>query len=912
MNRPAYLLRTTVQGIGAAGRRARRDAAFVLAYGALAAALAAGAVAAPLALTRAADDGLRAAVTQAGTAADVVVTHQGAHDLRRFRYTGDSYVPGATAASHDVLPPSVRAVTAEPVTVLAFDPESARTSEGAFAVRLVHAGGADVTWTEGEAPGAFAGKRGAPLDVGLSAAVAGAMGLRAGDTFELPGGGLTARVSGVFRPADAGDPGWTDVPDAFAPGEGGALGRPVSALISTASALALLDLPEPGPEQLQRSLSVSTRFPVDPAEFRASALGALRQDLVRADEDPVQLQADATTNLTRFVAGPANLLAVLDAYDARLAVARGQALTVLTGLVAACGLVLFLAANLLVARRRGALELERARGASVPSVALRAGAESVPVALLAGVVACGATLPAGGPPWGTGVVPAALVLAVAAGAPVVLSAGVAASSWTGRRVAANRRDRERGARLRRGWRLAAELTVVALASGAVAAALRRGIVPGGDLLVAAAPILLAGACTVLVLRSVAAALRAAARSAAGGRGQVPLVAASRAAWSGAGSRQEQERTAAAAPVLALTITAALTVSCAAAATTVRDGQENAAGTSVGAQARVVPGDDAGLAGRALAGAPGVTTAAGTVLAERTFAGGSGLKATLFAVDAAAFPQFRALAGGPEVAAGDPVPALLHPGLVTAAELVDPDVWVLDSSVPLTVAGTLDVAGTGPYWGPEIPAEPTVVVDRAALTASLGPDAAELPVDVVWLDGPGATEFAGELHAEASGSPSSSAVVTTRDGAAAALRDDPLAGGLVALYLVSAGLFTALGVTAVALTVLATAAGRTRALAVLRTLGLPRASGRALALAELSPVLAVALAAGTASGVVVAVGLTGAQDLGLLTGGGPPDLVLPWWPFALVAVTTAAGLVTAVALEARSRRHVRIGEVLRGW
>ncbi|WP_125776781.1 FtsX-like permease family protein [Antribacter gilvus] len=899
----ARALRATVQALPVAAHRARRHAGFVAAYGALTAVVALGALAAPLALTRAADDGLRAAVAAAGRDADVVVRYVGREgtDLRH----PESFVESLTAAADGGLPPALRAVTGDPVSVLRTAGLNTLTPAGPYSLRLVHAPDAAVTWVAGGAPGTpddgaapdDGGSR--AVEVGLSAATAEAMGVGPGDMLTLSSEVLTARVAGVFEPVAADDLAWTDAGDLLAPGplrEGASL-RPASALLPAESLGTALEVLASG------SATIQVRFPLDEAALRADDATTLRSDLVRAATTPDALASTtAGTPMVETV-----LDGVLDAYAARLAVARGQAATVLTGLAAAGGLVLFLAASLLVARRRQVLELERARGASVASVALRAAAESVPLTVLAAVAAVAATLPSGGPPSGPEALPAVAVLAVAAGAPVVLAARVAASSWAGRRVAANRRDRERDARARRTWRTSAEATVVGLAAAAVAAALFRGVVPDGDPLVAAAPILLAGACTVVVLRVLPLLLGVAERAASRGRGLVPLVAASRAAGGRTGVRGVSGASAAA-PVLALTITAALTVSCAAAAATVQQAQKGAAAVVVGAAARV-DGPDEDLAALALTPRPDVTTAAGTVLPRRTFARGSGLKTTVLVVDAAAFPQLTALADAGLPALGGPVPALLDPRLERTARLLEPDVWALDSTVPLVVAGVLDLAATGPHLdvtGP--PTVPVVVVDRAALAASLGLAPGDLPVDVVWLDGPGAQAAVEELRDAGA----SSGTVTTREERATGLRTDPLAVGLVTLYLLAAGMLAALAVAAVALTVLATAPERTRVLAVLRTLGTPRAAGRALTAAELAPVLAAAVAAGLASGVLVAVLLTSAQDLGSLAGGGDPALLVPWWPFALVVGVTAAALAAAVAAEARSRRHVRIGDVLRTW
>ena len=59
-------------------------------------------------------------------------------------------------------------------------------------------------------------------------------------------------------------------------------------------------------------------------------------------------------------------------------------------------------------------------------------------------------------------------------------------------------------------------------------------------------------------------------------------------------------------------------------------------------------------------------------------------------------------------------------------------------------------------------------------------------------------------------------------------------------------------------------------------------------------------------------LVGALDLGALTGGAPPPVVLTAWPFALLAGAVAVALAAGTALAERAARLVRVGEVLRTW
>ena len=251
----------------------------------------------------------------------------------------------------------------------------------------------------------------------------------------------------------------------------------------------------------------------------------------------------------------------------------------LVGLAAVGALTLVLAARLLVVRRETFLLAERARGASVASVAVRALVESVPLVALATAVGAAVAWLIAPDPRGNWTV-AAMIVLVAATAPAISAAVVVAGAWTGRRLPANRADRERVLGRRRARRLTAELALVAIAAAALVSARGRGLVQtatgGVDLLLAATPVLLACAATVLVARVLPPTLRALSGLASRRRGLVPVVATARA------SRTSGTRV----PLLTLTIAIALVVFCGTTAVTVTAGQRTAADIVVGAQVRV--------------------------------------------------------------------------------------------------------------------------------------------------------------------------------------------------------------------------------------------------------------------------------------------------------------------------------------
>ena len=912
LSRAPRVLRATFGALSAVGPRARRDARFLAAYLGLTAVIAGATLAAPVALARSADAGLRSAVASDGPAADVRISYAFPPGLAHPGGFLDRAVAAASAGVPDDLSDVARPVTA----ALRTTPAPVADGPGAdpgdpLEIALAHARDAEVTWVSGTDPDLAppaSGKEPEVLLAGIARSVADATGLDVGDEFTLGREGrIPVRITGTFEPVRPDDGVWADLPGLLDLIPANDDAPPIASLLVARGSLpAMFD-------HGARTSAVAVRFAADPALLHPDVMDSTR----RAVAEVVSARGALTIASNAPVPSVSTTLDdVLDAYQERLRTARAQATTVLVGLAVSGALVLVPAAGLLVRRRGDVLELERARGASVPAAIIAATAEASAVAVAAGTVAAAgllavaAALPGGltdGFGDGTWWLPGVVVLLVAAAAPVVLTARAVAGAGSGRRVAANRSDRARTARLVAAWRGWAEAAVVLLAVLAVAGAWSRGLVPDGDLLLAAAPALVAAACTVVVLRVVPVGARAAARSASRGPALIGLVAASRVAGQ-AGDRGRRRRTASpAAAVLAVTMTSALAVSCAAAATTVRAAQEHAGDVVVGADVRIDrPSEE--FAATALEPRPDVVAVAGSVFGQAAFGGDSELRATVLALDTARFEHLADLSGTDD---GPPL-AYLPPELSDVARHVPPEIYLDGTSVPLQVAGTRDAWEEGPFVSPTgTRGEPVIVLDRSALASALGVPESDLGVQVVWLSGDGAAAAAAEL-ARGSTRPGETATVLTRADHERTLRGDALTQGLLTLYRAGAVAMLLLGAAAIALTVQATAADRVRVLAVLRTTGVPARATAWLPVVELAPALGAAVIAGLGSGVLVAALLTSAQGLGLLAGGGDPALRLDGWPFVAAIVVTAGVLGVMSWLEARSRRQIRIGEVLRTW
>ncbi|ADG73864.1 protein of unknown function DUF214 [Cellulomonas flavigena DSM 20109] len=821
-----------------------------------------------------------------------------------------------------------------PVATVVGAPATVRTPAGAFSLDLVHVGRLRdtepaVRWVAGTEPtavpddqqnGRVLGDDGPrSVQVGLSVAAAEALGVSIDDgpftaRRQTSGGWNHIVVTGLYEPVDPQDALWAGRPGLLA-----AVTSPVGAETRLQTSAYVPRASVPDMVHVLGTLGVA-----------ASARAAVRTDglTVAGVHDVVHTIEALAARSGRLTSG---LPGVVEAFDARMSAARAQSSLVVAGVASAAALCLVLAASLLVTRRRPFLAAERARGASIASVAARGLVESVPVvlaaALLAGVVVL---VPLHDQP-GSALLTVA-VATVAALAPAALAAREAVGAWNGRRVPADRRARAAQQARRRARRVVVEVSTVLLAAGALVSVRGRGLVPLSagevDPLLAAAPVLVASAAALVVVRVSPAVVRWAGRGASRSRGLAAPLAVARA----------HGATTAVVPLLTVTVCVALVVLSGTLVHTVRVGQQAAADQLVGAPVRL-DGRLGTFSGRdvleAVAQAPGVTTlATGAQIPRRTFGERTGLTATLLVVDAAELAQVRAAAGLPVddglAALGEPGPAGTVPALVSADLLArsgtlgagtqgtgtsgtEAIVSALNATLRLDVRGT---TGLTPDAGaPTLDARITdtvgdddglVVVDRALLArvADQAPS-----VDRAWVAGPGAV-----AAVEAAGVPPedrSGIVVTTRDGWWRAWSQAPLTSALTTLFLASVGVLAALAVLALALVVVATARERGRTLSALRTLGLDARTARWATLGELAPLVLGGLVGGAVIGLGVPLLVGDALGLQRLTGEPTgTTVVLTWWPVVAAVTALTVALVVAVAVEQAVRRRDRLGDVLR--
>ena len=493
--------------------------------------------------------------------------------------------------------------------------------------------------------------------------------------------------------------------------------------------------------------------------------------------------------------------------------------------------------------------------------------------------------------------PIAVIAVVALLAAPVQTFFFARSLWTGQREPANRRDRQQRARRRRGQRVVIELGIVALAAAALVSLRGRGLLQnrsgGIDPLLALAPLLLAIAVTIVVVRLYPYPVRAIGSIAQRGRGALGLLGAVRA-----------RSAIAVLPLLALTLGSALAVSGALLVNTVRDGQQYASWERVGADARVsAEVDDADVA--ALREAPGVdavsaTRARGGVGLDF---GTTGTTLTVIAVDSSYADVVDALPDQPSTDAlrelakqpttGDAISIVLDP--VTAGQLLSDDIAMYygPKYLPLHVIGTTTVAPEGYVDGP------FAYVDIDAVAAQMPED---YGANSVLLVGQGTDKAVAGLPADS---------VLTRSDWIEQRRDLALVSGVestMVFTIISVGL---LAIVALVATVVSGARSRGRALSMLRTLGMNPRFGWWLALAELAPLVLAAVVGGIAAGLVVVLVLAPSLGLDVLAGGisVPPA---SFSPFVILGLAGAALLLLGLGTlaDVLVHRRDRLSEVLR--
>ncbi|MFJ7997310.1 ABC transporter permease [Streptomyces sp. NPDC096310] len=666
--------------------------------------------------------------------------------------------------------------------------------------------GADAHTTEVEAAVTSATARELRLRVGTVLALS--------DSYGTPA--LTVRITGVVEPRAPKGGYWSAEPLLRTPGLTATSSKPpqfrweAGLLLAPEAAPALLGTRTEAHKYWHFAPAIGTLTAADAPELvrRTAALedgpGLLRMREVAGGNAVVE---------TRLGAIAGHHLATREAISRIVVVAA-------FGMAAVAAVVLAMAGGLIAAGRAAELALLRSRGGSLAGIGGRLLAETAVIALPA---AGAALLPAVALIDGSGV---RLLPAVYGACAVALIACVtmplrAVLPLRGARASGERDDLAAARPSRR--RTVAELTLLLLAVASVAALRRRGTSSAssggaGDLLVSAAPVLVALIAALVLVRLYPLPLRYAARPAARLRGIVGFLALARAGRSSA--------TATAAPLLALLIALTTAAFGGSVLTGITDARDRAAVLAVGADARIsTPGDAVPLptgterSVRRMDGVREVTPVRIDTVAEPAPAAGGEAGAssrqpvTLIGVEPGpytrlarlqglgAFPAGELTARGP----GGAVNAVASPA--TAERLGTGPRRIVSSAGEITVRITAVRPDT-----PAAPRTEFLLVDRAALAA---PEPTTLLVTGERLNGK-------DLRAAAR-----AAEVTLLAEERAAFTPSPLQSGAERIYTVAVLAGAVYAVIALLLSFLHAARERTALLARLRTMGLTGRQGRLL-------------------------------------------------------------------------------------
>jgi len=873
-------------------RRARRDIPLHLATVLVVALASLLVVASPFVITQQVDNGVREAVTDAGPRADVLV-HVLVGDPDSFNPEAKpEQVESLALVVLDNLPRSLSAVArdATPSIVsplLDAYPAPEGYDDLAVKIGLLSPQIDDrVELVDGRLPGVPV--EGDPTEVVITAATAEAADYELGSTIQPLDLDTTLVVVGIIQPdedAVASEWPWQDVPSLLEPtrpsSSTGRTGLNVTVLTNTG-----------GIGVAEQSARVGSpwdglvRIRLKPEEFTNELRLGVIAELSGLEREGSAI-AGSTFIPVRVTSG---FVQSLEPFSGQARAAVAQMTMMVTGASGVALFALLLVGRLLVGRRSRELGLERARGANLVSLGLRALAESAVIAIVGGGVGIGVALALGATDLRLGFA----VIVFAALAPVIQAVLSARRQWSGRREPANRSDRAAIARQRRIRRLVVEATVVALAAGSLYAIRSRGLLPtrsdGVDPLLASAPVLLALLASVLILRIFPVALGAASRVAARSRGALGILGATQA-----------QRSISVIPLIALTLAAGLGIGGALLVDTVKGGQVDASWERVGADARldgaIEPDAAAGVLGE-----PGVEAASviyanpGTELAV----GSLRSVATLVGIDdhyadlAARLPG--AMDTSPLDQLGEPgeaLPILVDPLLKSRLSGDDLTMNFGTQKIEVRVVGVYADTPDGYLKGPFF------FVDFDALLERL--DYPEKGTSLLAV-GPGSRAA---LTAIDSGD------TITRSEWLADQAGLALVAGVERLMVIATIAIALFALIALVASVLAGTRDRARSLALLRTLGLRARTGWWLVFAEVGPVVLAALLGGVIAAIVMSTVLGPVLGLGSLAGGlGAPTASIS--PLVILGGAASALVLLALAtlVEYLTHRRDRLGDVLR--
>ncbi|WP_433916720.1 FtsX-like permease family protein [Streptomyces sp. NBC_01744] len=666
---------------------------------------------------------------------------------------------------------------------------------------------------------------------------------------------------------------------------------------------ALLLPPDAAPALLSTTGAPEPYWRIAPDASRLSAL-----DVDRLRSQVASLESGPELLKLRALAGPAATLTtdldvVLTRYDALRSAISPVVTVAAVGIGAVAAVVLLMTGGLLAARRHSELALLRSRGGSLRGIGGRLLAETavtaVPAAALGLLLAVAAV--GGARLW------PAVVGATAVAVLVCVALPLGTTLLHRRPQLHGARDDMMTARPSR-RRTVAELTVLVLAVGAVAALRRRGTATGGgtDFLVSAAPVLVGLIAALVLARLYPLPLRLASRTVARLRGAVGFLAlarAGRASVSGAPA------------LLALLVALTTAAFGGSVLTGVADARDDAAVRITGADARIsgegdamplpdrlvrdvrkaggvrdvapvqieygvpLPSNDAGIEDAKGAALVGVDPGTYAKLARATGFGSfpaDRLKAT------AAAPRKGTLPSKDRV-----LPVLASPAVAERLGERPRDIHSQAGDFKVRVVGTVTRT-------PAVDSAGFLIVDAASLTHR------QTTALLVTGGSPDAKALRAAAHRAGS-----TFSVHLRSEERAAFVDTPMQSGAERIYAAAITAGAGYALLAVLLSLLQTAPERSALLARLRTMGLTVRQGRRLLGLEAMPQALLAAVGGLLVGwSTIALLAPGVDLVQLALSSGPGSDALDTaplradpWSLALPALGVVALAATVAAVQA---------------
>ncbi|WP_030721302.1 membrane protein [Streptomyces griseus] len=751
---------------------------------------------------------------------------------------------------------------------------------------------------------------------------AAALNMKVGSTLRLPtavGGPLTVTITGIVAPRDPGGSYWSADPLVRTPS---LIPDPASPFPQNYWTGTVLLAEDAGPALLATATEPSLfwRFPPDASALTGPDGARLTAVVNSLESGPGLLKvraiagdtAEVLTGLGHIVQANARMR---DAISPVIAVAA-------LGIGSVAAVVLVMTGALIAARRKAELALMRSRGGSLRGIGGRLLAETavtvVPVSALGLLLA---VLAVGEGRWW----PAALA-ATGVGLLVCVALPLRTTLQHIRPTLHGAREDIVSARPSR-RRTVAELTLLVLAVGAVTALRRRGTSGGGtDLLVSGAPVLLALIAALVLVRLYPLPLRLAARPVARLRGAIGFLSLARAGRSSAGG---------ALPLLALLLALATAAFGGSVIAGIGDARDDAALTTVGADARVSGKSERATLPdelvRTVRGLDGVRNAAplrvefGVTMPETAAGGGgagsgpddsgtdtgadsggggdaAGARATtMVGVDPASYTRLARTTGLPDFPSGllkatgasaplpegaksgpeRVLPVIASPAVAARLGKEQHAVDTLSGNFKVQVVGTVERVAS-------LASTNFLIVNSASLEQ-------RVPTTLLLTGAPDP----GKLRAAADGN-GEEFVVQLRSEERARYVNTPMQAGAERIYLAAVAAGAGYALLAVLLSLLQTAPERKTLLARLRTMGLTTGQGRRLLAFEATPQALLAAGGGLLTGWATIVLLSPGIDLVPLALAGvagsdtsPVTLRADLWSLALPAAGVVA-LAAAVA------------------